>query len=65
MSPAPKIEEAEWIGVKRASRILHATPYAVLRSATAGTIRTRLEPPFRTVFNRSDVESLATSFQQS
>jgi hypothetical protein len=51
-----------WIGVRQAAVILGTTPYSVKSAALSGLIKTRLVPPFRTVFRRADVEAMREGF---
>jgi hypothetical protein len=58
-------ENDEWIGVRRAASIAGTTCYSLKTAALAGLIRTRLRPPFRTVFHRGDVEAMRAAFDAS
>jgi hypothetical protein len=62
MSPVVDEQQDEWIGVRRASQIAGVSPYSLQKFAIAGVIRTRLRPPFRTVYSRADAEAVARSF---
>jgi hypothetical protein len=55
-------ENDEWIGVRQAASLLGTTCYALKTAALSGLIRTRLRPPFKTVFHRGDVEAVRAAF---
>ena len=62
MSPIVESQQEEWIGVRKASEIANCSMYAMQKFAIAGMVRAKLLPPFRTVYARSDVESVAKAF---
>ena len=65
MSAAAPAQEDQWIGVREAAAILDTTCYSLKTAALAGLIRTKLRPPFRTVFSRADVETMREAFARS
>ena len=65
MSPLVADQQDEYVGVRRASQLAGCSMYAVQKFAIVGIVRTKLLPPFRTVYNRADLEAAAQAFAQS
>ena len=63
--PAVETARDRWVGIGRAADLVGCSPYSIQKYALAGSIRTRLIPPFKTVFCLEDLEKLAQSFALS
>jgi hypothetical protein len=59
---AVKEKQDQWVGISRAAAIMGQTVYTVQKYALAGSIRTRVAPPFKNLFNVADLEKLRRSF---
>ncbi len=65
MAPFVDEHQEEWIGVRRAAEAIGCSPYCVQKFAVVGKIRVKLLPPFRTLYSRTDAETVGRSFASS
>ena len=65
MSVATETERRPWIGVREAAEILSCSPYSIQKYAIHGVIRSRLVPPYKTLYSREDVETVARACDAS